>query len=326
MVAQAGLLDSERRRIASQDLLDSIEDRSADEDLADRLAAIDAKQREFDEAIRGYVVDMLGFSVSRGDGYVRFGVSKAKPPLLTEASVQAIGPRVFDLRYTSDRIMASSGLGFLRWGEPLVNAFADLAEADDRGKAFAVEVKWPCRDPNREPWVAFCLDIKVGAGSTDPSGIAASDPAFARAVRARTDLFLPTTIERVWWLAGRRECEPRLAYDLEQSRGENLGSRPDRFRYMTGQMDWQRICDDALGGAMAVVRDRPRVARLLAAARHRAAAARAHDAVVQQARARIDGEHTRDDEVMAAVELAIADPTFGLESCGVVFITWANPP
>ena len=45
----------------------------------------------------GYLVDMLGFSAVRGDDYVRFGVSKARPPLLTEDCVQAVGPRVFDL-------------------------------------------------------------------------------------------------------------------------------------------------------------------------------------------------------------------------------------
>ena len=105
---------------------------------------------------------MLRFSAVRGDGYVRFGVSKAKPPLLTEACVRAVGPRVFELGYTADRIMAGSGLGFLRWGEPLVNAFAAVAETDDRGKAFAVEVQWPSREPDREPWIAFCLDIRVG--------------------------------------------------------------------------------------------------------------------------------------------------------------------
>ena len=48
--------------------------------------------------------------------------------------------------------MAVPGLGFLRWGEPLVNNFAAVAEADDRGKAFAIEVRWPSREPDREPW------------------------------------------------------------------------------------------------------------------------------------------------------------------------------
>jgi ATP-dependent helicase HepA len=324
MVAQVGLLDAERRRIAAQDLLDSIQDRAADEDLARRLAAIDSKQRDIEQVIDDYLVGMLRFSAVRGDDYVRFGISKARPPLVTEACVQAVGPRAFDLVYTADRIMAGSGLGFLRWGEPLVNAFAELAETDDRGRAFAAEVRWRSHDPDQEPWIAFCLDISVEAGRPAESSLSGEDMAFARAVTARTGFFLPTTIERVWWLAGQGECEPRLVHDLERSRGENLGSRPDRFRDLTAAMDWGRACDEALGHALAVVRERPAVARRVAAARRRAAAARESEAVIRQARARIDAEQARDDTVMMVVEQALAQPAFSLESCGAVFITWAD--
>ena len=212
--------------------------------------------------------------------------------------MQAVGPRAFDLVYTADRIMAGSGLGFLRWGEPLVNGFAAVAEADDRGKAFAVEVQWPSREPDREPWIAFCLDIQVGPGRSEESDLPSADAAFARAVTARTDSFLPTTVERVWWLAGRGECDERLIQDLERSRGENLGSRPDRFRELTAPVNWERACDEALGhGAGAGARTADCRARRLAAARRRAAAAREREAVIRQARARIDAEQDRDDEV-----------------------------
>jgi ATP-dependent helicase HepA len=326
LVARGGLLDAERRRIVAQDLLDSVQDRAADEDLARRLAGIDSKQKEIEQAVGGYVVDMLGFSAVRGDDYVRFGISRTRPPLLTEASVQTIGPRAFDLVYTADRIMAGSGLGFLRWGEPLVNAFATLAETDDRGKAFAVEVRWPSRDPDWEPQVAFCLDIRVEPGRPAESGSFGEDAAFARSVTARADFFLPTTVERVWWMVGSGECEAHLAHDLERSRGENLGSRPDRLRDLTTVMDWGRVCDEALGHALTLVRDRPSVTRRLAAARRRAAIARERDAVIRQARARIGGEQVHEDAVMDVVEQALAQPTFSLESCGAVFITWTSRP
>ena len=91
-------------------------------------------------------------------------------------------------------------------GEPLVNAFARLAEVDDRGKAFAIEVERTTAEPDREPWIAFCFDITIAPGPVDAAALAAgaaSGAAFQRAVRARTELFLPTTIERVWWLAAR---------------------------------------------------------------------------------------------------------------------------
>jgi ATP-dependent helicase HepA len=324
MVAQVGLLDAERRRIAAQDLLDSIQDRAADEDLARRLATIDSQQRDIEKVVDGYVVGMLGFSAVRGDDYVRFGVSKARPPLLTEACVQTLGPRVFDLVYTADRIMAGAGLGFLRWGEPLVDAFTRLAESDDRGKAFAVEVRWPSRDLDLEPRIAFCLDISVEASRPAESSLSEEDAAFVRAVTARTDFFLPNTVERVWWMVGQGECHPRLAHDLERSRGENMGSRPDRFQDLTAAMDWERVCEESLGHALAVVRERHSVIRRLSTARRRAATTREQEAVISQARARIDGESVRDDAVMRVVEKALAEPAFRLESCGAIFITWAD--
>jgi ATP-dependent helicase HepA len=326
LVAQGGLLGAERRRIAAQDLLDSIEDRAEDDNLGRRLAAVDAKQRAIERDIEGYLLGMLRFSPVRGDGFIRFGVSKTKPPLLPEAHIKALGPRVFDLAYTADRIMAGSGIGFLRWGEPLVNGFAAIAESDDRGKAFAVEVRQTSRDPDREPWVAFCLDIRVSAGEVVSPDAASEDAAFARAVAAHTDLFLPTTVERVWWMAGRGECDARLIQELERARGENLGSRPDRFRELIAPVDWERACDEALGNALALVRERPPVMRRLATARRRAADARNRDAVIRQARARIDAEQAHDDEVMAVVEKSLVQPAFGLESCGAVFITWADRP
>src|SRR5262249_41931392 len=135
-------------------------------------------QRRIERAVRGYVVDMLRFSEFHEDGYVRFGISKREPPLLTEACVQSIGPQVFEHRYTADRIAAVAGLGFLRWGEPLVNAFAEVAEIDDRGKAFAVEVQWRTREPDREPWVAFCFDIKIAPGPMAFPGVLDADGAF----------------------------------------------------------------------------------------------------------------------------------------------------
>ena len=97
-----------------------------------------------------------------------------------------------------------------------------VAEADDRGKAFAVEVRVADREPDREPWMAFCLDIRIAPGPVDAAALAAEQTRrFPRAVQARTEFFLPTTIERVWWVAGRGECEPRLVHDLEQvPRGE----------------------------------------------------------------------------------------------------------
>jgi ATP-dependent helicase HepA len=330
MLAQADVLENEQRRIAGQDLLDSIEDRSDDEDLGKRLDLIDGQQRQIAEAVDGYLTDMLQFSAYRGeeriadgragDRWTRYGVSKRTPPLLTEETIRHIGTQVFEQRYTADRMAAVTGLGFLRWGEPLVNAFARVAEVDDRGKAFAVEVEWPAGDPDREPWIAFCFDVTIvpdlaGAITADPGG------AFERAVRSRTESFLPTTIERVWWLAGRGECARPLAQRLERAEGLNLGSRPDLFGELTAPYDWPGLCDDVLSKALAAVRERDSVIRRLAEARERSASARERESVLRRARPREEHDSSPDG-VLAAVERALDHPVFSLDSCGAVFISW----
>jgi ATP-dependent helicase HepA len=334
MLAQADVLEKEQRRIAGQDLLDSIEDRTADEDLAKRLVQIDSVQRRIAEAVDGYLTDMLQFSAYRGedrtadgrlgDRWTRYGVSKSRPPLLTEETIIRLGTRMFEQRYTADRMAAVGGLGFLRWGEPLVNAFAGVAEIDDRGRAFAVEVQRPTGDLDREPGIAFCFDITIAPGPVD---VITSDPdkAFRRAVESQTQVFLPTTIERVWWLAGRGECKPQLVQQLEQVKGVNLGSRPERFRELTGPYDWPGVCDDVLGKALAAVRKRDRVIRRLAEARDRSASARARESVIRRARPREERESPPDD-VLAAVEHALDHPVFSLDSCGAVFISWVYQP
>ncbi|MER5325503.1 protein DpdE [Streptosporangium roseum] len=326
MLGQAGELATQRRRISGQDILDSIEDRAHDEDLARRLATVDAGQRQIDQAVHGYLVEMLRFSVFPEDDYVRFGVSKSNPPLLTEDYMRAIGTQVFEQRYTADRITAEAGLGFLRWGEPLVNAFAKVAEIDDRGKAFATEVHWPTRQPGREPGVAFCFDVKIAPGPINLSGALDPEGTLQRAVQARTHLFLPATIERIWWLAGRGECDPSLSRALERAKGVNLGSRPERFRELTASLDWSRVCDDVFRSALAAVHDRDRVTRRLDEARRRVTAAQEWESVILQARSRIGRESPPDKTVVAAVELSLAHPVFSIDSCGAAFITWVYRP
>lgn len=324
MLSQADVLAIEQRRIAGQDLLDSIEDRADDEDLAERLTRVDAQQGHIYRAIDDYLAKMLQFSTWTDDNWVRYGVSKSRPPLLTEETIRSIGTRVFEQRYTADRIAALAGLGFLRWGEPLVNAFAGVAEVDDRGKAFAIEVQRPTREQDREPWIAFCFDVTIAPG---PVHTAAPGPdrAFRRAVQTRTEFFLPATVERIWWLAGIGECRPRMVRDLEQARGVNLGSRPVRFREMTAPLDWPGICGDVFAKALATVRDRDRVIQRLTDAQNRSAEARERESVIWRTRSRSDRVAPSDD-VMAAVEDALAHPVFGLDSCGAVFITWVYRP
>jgi ATP-dependent helicase HepA len=324
MLSQADVLATEQRRIAGQDLLDSIEDRADDEDLAERLTRIDATQRRIYKAVYGYLAEMLQFSTKTGDGWIRYGVSKSRPPLLTEEDIRSIGTRVLEQRYTADRIEAVAGLGFLRWGEPLLNTFAHVAEVDDRGKAFAVEVQRLTREPDRDPWMVFCFDVKIAPNPVydpDPD----PDGAFQRAVQARTELFLPTNVERIWWLAGSGECAPQLVRELEQEKGVNLGSRPERFRELTASLDWPHVCDDAFKSALAAVHKRDPVTQRLSAAQERFASAQERERIIRRARSRAERQ-SASDGVMTAVEHALAHPVFSLDSCGAVFISWMCQP
>ncbi|MGW0805531.1 protein DpdE [Nonomuraea sp. NPDC002799] len=326
MLGQRDELAAQQRRISGQDILDSIEDRANDEDVARRLSTVDAQQREIERAVHGYLVEMLQFSVSYEDDHVRFGVSRSKPPLLTEECVRDIGTQVFKRAYTTDRITAEAGLGLLRWGEPLVNAFAKIAEVDDRGRAFSTEVQLQTREPDREPWVAFCFDIKVAPGLINLPGAGDLDGALHRAIQARSEFFLPTTLERIWWLAGQGECESRLVKILERTDGENLGSRPERFRELAAPFQWPRLCGDVFRTAIAAVHGRDSVIQRLDEARRRTAAAQEWERVILQARSRIGGESSPDETVMAAVQHALAHPELSLDSCGAVFITWVYRP
>ncbi|WP_197289799.1 protein DpdE [Saccharothrix sp. NRRL B-16348] len=314
-------LEEQRQRIAAQDLLDSIEDRADDEELAERLASVDSRQKDIEKSVVGYVHDMLAFKVDHDETEIRFAAGEKQPPLLTKAALRALGTQIFAQPYTADRMEAAEGRGFLRWGEPLVNAFAKIAEHDDRGKAFAVELVQRAAEPDRAPLVAFCFDFKIGPGLV---GVPVADQAFARAVEARAALYLPTTVERVWWLAGLGPCNRQMVQHLEHVRGENLGSRPERFRELTAPIDWNGACETAHHSALVHVRERDHVVRRLTTARRDAAAAQEREDAVLNARARTERTLEVDRRVAVALDQALANPQFVLESCGAVFITWVN--
>ncbi|MGW5054362.1 protein DpdE [Actinokineospora sp. NPDC004072] len=319
--ARAATLDQHRRRIAGQDLLDSIEDRVEDEELADRLSEVDAKAPEFETAIREYLGDVLRIKASfDDDGLLHFRVDRKNPPLLTDRAIGQIAERTFEAKYTADRLTAIEGAGFLRWGEPLVDAFARLAEQDDRGRAFAVEVPTSAGGPDTQPLIFFCFDIAVGPNSL-AAGDTAESAAHRRAVHARTAALLPSTIERIWWQPGRGRCDPRLAQKLEHTAGTNLGSRPERFHELTAPYDWKLTCETAYADALAELRRMPGIVRRLADARRRAATTRAREDAILRARSAEPPAGSADQQVADAVDRALADPLFTLESCGAVFIT-----
>jgi hypothetical protein len=149
-----------------------------------------------------------------------------------------------------------------------------------------------------------------------------SDPAFQRAVKARTEHFLPTSTERIWWMVGRGECPPDVRKDLESRRGENLGSDPDRFRELSSNFAWPSVCDEAHESALRVVQTRQLVTTKLAQAQARAQETAEHERTILEARNNPSDRAKIDRNVLAAVDEALANPVFTLDNCGAVFLTW----
>jgi len=315
-------LETQHRRITAQDLLDSIEDRSDDEVLAEGIHETDNYQREIEDAAVGYIHEMLGFSLYYTEsGNLKFGINQSKPPLLTEWEIQSLGTHLFQREYTTDRLAVRQGTGFLRYGEPLIDRFVEYADTDDRGRAFAVELPTPAKVVERPPILAFCFDFRISAAPSEVVSQGASS-AFQRAVRVRTEHFLPAFIERVWWMVGRGECPPQIRHDLESRQGENLGSQPERFRELTSHFQWPAVCDEAFQAALAIVRTREGVAARLNAGRSRAQEAADRERSILNARNDPSDRTRIHEEVLEAVDHAVSNPVFTLDNCGAVFLTW----
>jgi len=306
-------------------LLDSIEDRSDDEALAISLRETDRYQSDIENAAVGYIHDMLQFSrYYTESGRLKFGVNQSRPPLLTESDINSIGTHLFQREYTADRFDVRSGIGFLRYGEPLIDRFAQYSDTDDRGRAFAVELPTAATDPDRPPLLALCFDFVVSASSPKGGAVSDLDPAFQRSIKARTEHFLPTSTERVWWMVGRGECPPNVRQDLESRRGENLGSEPERFRELTSNFDWPAVCNDAFESALSLVRNRPQVTHKIAQAQARGREAAERERSILEARNNPGDRAGIDQNVLDAVDQALANPVFKLENCGAVFLTWVQ--
>lgn len=315
-------LEAQRRKITSQDLLDSIEDRSDDEALANSLHETDRYQGDIEDAAVGYIHDMLQFSLYYTEsGSLKFGINQSKRPLLTESEIHSIGTHHFQREYTADRFAVRSGTGFLRYGEPLIDRFVEFSNTDDRGRAFAVELPTPAKNPDRPPLLAFCFDFTVSAGPVSGTGDG-TDPAFQRAVKVRTEHFLPTSTERIWWMVGRGECPANMCQDLEARQGENLGSEPERFRDLVSNFDWPVVCNDAYESALTLVKNRPHVTTEIAQAATRALEAAERERSILDARNNPSDRAKIDENLLDAVDIALANPVFSLDNCGAVFLTW----
>ncbi|HZO68699.1 MAG TPA: protein DpdE [Kribbellaceae bacterium] len=312
-------LDAQRRRIEGQDLLDAIEDRAEDQQLADSMRAADGADGILSK-FRGYAVKMLGFTEDVDKNSTRFGISTKHPPRITESEVRKIGPGNLRRRYAHRRTAAVKGTGLLRWGEPLVDRFTDLAMRDDRGRAFAIEVSQPRREPGSIlRFFMFSVVVTADPGPVDDLRLIDVAAASAAAVRLG-QLFTPRS-ERVWWSPERGELPERARQVLDDANGEDLGSCPERFEHLARAQDWAALCERAAHEALRLVAQRPTVQQHVSAAALDAKAMRAREEAIVQARRNVGADAFSDPRVIEAVLAAADSPQLTIDSCGVVFVT-----
>lgn len=319
MAARRDDLDRQRRRIEGQDLLDAIEDRAEDHQLADSMRGADGADAILSK-FRGYVVKMLGFTEDVDKRSTRFGISTKRPPRVTESEVRKIGPENLRRRYAHRRSSAVNGTGLLRWGEPIVDRFVDVAMRDDRGRAFGIEIRQQHRDPG-SILCLFMFSVIVAADSVPVDTLRAIDVAAGAAAAVRLDQVFASRMERVWWRTDGEEPPEQMRQVLDAANGDDLGRRPDRFDHLTHTLEWPALCERAARDALRLVAQRPTVQQHLSTAEFDAKAMRARDEAVVHARRHVGADAFGDPRVLDAVLAAVEAPQLTIDSCGVVFVT-----
>lgn len=319
MAAQRDSLEAQRRRIEGQDLLDAIEDRAEDQQFADDMRTADNGEAIL-EKFRGYVVQILGLTETPAGDAIRFGISTKHPPRVTESEVHTVGPENLRRRYAPLRGKAVGGAGFLRYGEPLVDRFAELAMRDDRGRAFAIEVHQPHR-PSGSVVAFFMFSVVIAADSEPIEDLRADDPAAAAAAAVRLSQVFTPRLERMWWTPEHGEPPERVIRALDSADGDNLGSRPDRFDDLTRHRDWPTLCDRVAREAFGLMAQRSTVRAHVSAASRDAHAMCDREEAIVQARRNVGADASSDPRVLDAVRAAADAPQLTLDSCGVVFVT-----
>jgi ATP-dependent helicase HepA len=312
-------LDAQRRRIEGQDLLDAIEDRAEDQHLAESMRAADGASGILGK-FRGFAVKMLGFTEDVDRDSTRFGISTKHPPRITESEVRKIGPEYLRRRYANRRVAAVNGTGLLRWGEPLVDRFADLAMRDDRGRAFVTEISQQRREPG-SILCFFMFNVVVVADHGPVDDLHSIDVAAGSAAAMRVGQLFTPRFERAWWSAEHGEPPEQVRQVLDGADGDNLGNRPERFEHLTRTLDWPALCERAVREALRLVAQRPGVQQHLSTAAVDAKTMRAREEAIIKARSNVGADAFSDPRVLDAVLAAADAPQLTIDSCGAVIIT-----
>jgi hypothetical protein len=197
----------------------------------------------------------------------------------------------------------------------------DLVLDDDRGRAFIVELTEKGLASDAGPQFLFCFDVLVEAGAEPVLNLHAEDPSAAGAAAGQLLRFLTPQIERVWLVPGRGEPPEQVIARLEDRKGVNLGSRPDRLEELTRGRSWGRHCEEQAQAALRLVANRATVRARLADAHANAVQSQERERAIAAARLRAGADYAIDERLMTAMIAALEEPRIDIDCCGAVIVT-----
>lgn len=237
-VSEKSLLDDMRITIEGQDLLDAIEDDREERDFYEALKDVDSDAQPLGEATFNWVGKSLNLQ-SSGDASVRkFGISKHNPPLITETELRSIGISSLDRRFSVRRQGSGmDGIGILRPGHPLIDAFDEFTTTDARGICFGVVKELSELPPEMGALAFFRFDLLI-----EPTRVGLDGDEDSRAAHSMALKYFSPMVENILHSRGRPEPTPEHAEILLHDHQLNLSDHPKVFAELTSGFNWAGTC------------------------------------------------------------------------------------
>jgi len=244
-------VSEERQRAAEQDVIDGLFVGELEATPTYRsLKQADRRASEFQAALSDYAKKVLRIRAHRDGVHIRFDLER-NPPLIPVDRLQGFRG-IINHRATSSRIHATHGKNCELYlpGHPLVEGMWDIAEWDDRGRAFAMWRKLPGQ---LNPFMVFRAVVRselnwdVIAGQLEQSEwTALSKSNLLRLVAS----WFPAQLHEFFLNADGQPVSPQLQAHCQTtyngSHDINLGKHKANYLLqLTGSETWPRLCQQA---------------------------------------------------------------------------------
>lgn len=317
-VSEKQLLDDIRITIEGQDLLDAIEDDREERDFYEAFRGADSDGRHLGRATLEWVGMSLNLKFSGDDSVGKFGISKRNPPLITETELRSIGISSLDRRFSVRRQGAgTNGIGILRPGHPLIDAFHKFTVIDARGICFGVVKELPGLTSEMGVPVFFRFDLLI-----EPTRVELDDERSLAAHSMALKYFSPM-VENILHSRTRAEPTPEHAEILLRDHQLNLADDPKVFSELTAGFNWASTCRLAETAAREAVSLRASVVSRRRTALELLDLDGAKAAARGRARERSFGEvfdAPKEEKFFEMVREALSVLTVSTIGCGVVFL------